>query len=86
MFLLGHGQLKKYKMGCLSQEGATLMVHKDATSQTVAIKATSWAISFSDWVFGSLTFEILRVLYKIMFSCKVGDGVASWSIWPDVFV
>ena len=73
-------------MGCLSQEGATLMAHKDATSQMVGIKATSWGISFSNWIFGSLTFEILRVLYKIMFSCKVGDCVASWSIWPDVLV
>lgn len=51
-------------MGCLSQEGATLMAHKDATSQTVAIKASSWAISFSNWVFGGGTFETLRVLYK----------------------
>ena len=42
-------------MGCLSQEGATLMAHKDAASQMVAIKATSWGISFSNWVFGSLT-------------------------------
>ena len=35
-------------MGCLSQEGATLMAHKDATGQMVAIKATSWAISLQN--------------------------------------
>ena len=64
-------------MGCLNQEGATLMAHTDATSQTVAIKASSWAISFSNWNFKGVV---------QMFLCKVGDWVASWGIWPDVFV